>query len=480
MKTSLAKNALYKVILNVFNLLIPLLVGPYIAGLLDKELYGIYNRVYAEFQVFFILGAFGIYNFGVREISKVRHDRKKVESVFTSLFIIGIISNVAVTIFYILYFTNRSTGIDVYIYTTMIIQMASNIVYIEFVNEAVENYGFITKKTIIIRSIYFAAIFLFVKKPTDVIIYSIIVSLTVLLNNVVSFLYLKRDIKFNFSNIKVKQYIIPLVVSLILANVELLYSQLDKVLLGPFVNDIAVTEYTLPTTLVGMIGTIPLSLITVSIPRLSNYIGKGDKAAYISTLHNTTRIYMSILAPMVFGVLVLSKEIMWLYSKDVYTYIYPVLGLAAMARLIYGYDSIVSHLLMYVNGLEKELTIFLFVGGVINAGLNAFLIAVDAFSAGSALFTTMISSLCFVIMGTLYSERKLKIKCNFWGWETIRYFVVSLTFIPIAFLIKSFHMGYWFNIITIVIMCVSVYGVFLLFTKDPLIELTINRFIKRR
>ena len=137
MKTSLAKNALYKVILNVFNLLIPLLVGPYIAGLLDKELYGIYNRVYAEFQVFFILGAFGIYNFGVREISKVRHDRKKVESVFTSLFIIGIISNVAVTIFYILYFTNRSTGIDVYIYTTMIIQMASNIVYIEFVNEAV-------------------------------------------------------------------------------------------------------------------------------------------------------------------------------------------------------------------------------------------------------------------------------------------------------------------------------------------------------
>ena len=38
---SLGMNAVYKMILNVFNLLVPLLVGPYIAGLLDKELYGI-------------------------------------------------------------------------------------------------------------------------------------------------------------------------------------------------------------------------------------------------------------------------------------------------------------------------------------------------------------------------------------------------------------------------------------------------------
>ena len=53
-KSSLGKNAVYKVVLNLFNLLIPLFVGPYIAGLLDKNLYGIYNRVYAEFQIFFI------------------------------------------------------------------------------------------------------------------------------------------------------------------------------------------------------------------------------------------------------------------------------------------------------------------------------------------------------------------------------------------------------------------------------------------
>lgn len=143
---SLGMNAVYKTILNVFNLLVPLFVGPYIAGLLDKDLYGVYNRVYAEFQVFFILGAFGIYNYGVREISKIRSDKKKTREVFTSLFVIGVISNLLVTIFYCVYFSVRSTGIDKYVYLVMIIQMVSNVFYIEFVNEAVENYAFITKK----------------------------------------------------------------------------------------------------------------------------------------------------------------------------------------------------------------------------------------------------------------------------------------------------------------------------------------------
>ena len=39
-------------------------------------------------------------------------------------------------------------------------------------------------------------------------------------------------------------------------------------------------------------------------------IGKEEKEAYIETLHNTTRVYMAILAPMVFGIFVLAKEIM--------------------------------------------------------------------------------------------------------------------------------------------------------------------------
>ena len=54
MKKSLFKNTIYKSILSFVNIVVPLFVGPYVVRLLDVKLYGIYNTVYAEFQIFLI------------------------------------------------------------------------------------------------------------------------------------------------------------------------------------------------------------------------------------------------------------------------------------------------------------------------------------------------------------------------------------------------------------------------------------------
>ena len=478
-KASLGKNVIYKMILNVFNLLVPLFVGPYIAGLLNEDMYGIYNRVYAEFQVFLIIGAFGIYNYGVREISKVRHDKKRTQQVFTSLFVLGIVSNLIVTIFYVGYLFVRGNGIDQYVYLAMIIQMFANVFYIEFVNEAVENYAFITKKTIIVRILYFVAIFGYVRKPTDVVIYSVVVSATVFLNNFISFCYLKKQFKFSFENLKIKKHIMPLIISLLLVNVELLYTQLDKIMLSPFVSDIAVTEYTIPTTLVVMVASIPLSFISVAIPRLSSYVGKGDKESYKETLTDTIKTYMSIMLPMVFGIFVLSKEVMWLYTKDVYTYAYPVLALAALARIIYGYESIVLNLMMYVWGFEKKMTMFLLCGGLFNIVSNIALVCTKTFSAFTALFTNVIACFLVIVLCKRYFDKNVDVKVRFMPKTIVRYLVVSITFIPVSCVVKMLGFGYWFNIVVTMIVCVAIYGVFLVVTKDPLINF-VFKILKRK
>lgn len=476
MKSSLAKNAVYKVILNVFNLLVPLFVGPYVAGLLTPESYGVYNRVYAEFQVFFIVGAFGIYNYGVREISKVRNDKKKFGSIFTSLFVIGILSNLLVTIFYIGYILIRANGIDRYVYLVMIIQMISNVFYIEFVNEAVENYRFIAVKTILIRMAYLICIFAFVRKPTDVVIYSVVVSMTVLLNNLASYFYLKRQYKFDFANVKIMCHIMPLIVNLIFTNVELLYGQLDKILLGAFVNDIAVTEYTLPTTLAGMLSTIPLSLLSVAIPRLSKYVGENDTDSYINTLRKTCRTHMAILIPMSFGMMVLAKEIMWLYSKDVYTYVYPVLICAAFARIIFGYQYMMNYLVMYVNNMEKKLVIFLLFGGIVNCVLNFALILTGTFTVLSSLITTMIAVLVFIFTASRYTKKELGIKGVFITKEIIGYFVIAACFIPISIGVNLLNMGYIWNIVIEMTLCIGLYSLYMFYTKDPLVEIVLSKF----
>lgn len=475
---SLGQNAIYKGILNAFNLLVPLFVGPYIAGLLSPELYGIYNRVYAEFNVFFVIGSFGIYNYGIREISKVRQDPVKFSQIFSSLFVIGVIANCVVTVFYIIYFSVRSTGIDFYVYAVMIIQMASNVFYIEFINEATENYRFITIKTIIIRFLYFISIFAFVRRPTDVIIYSIVVSMTAFLNNFVSFTYIKRNVKFSFKSLQLKPHILPLIVTLLLANVEMLYGQLDKLLLSPFVSDIAVTEYTLPSTLVGMLCTLPLSLVTVAIPRLSYYIGNHDKDSYENTLHRTIHTYMAIVIPISIGILVLAKEIMWIYTKDVYTYVYPVLIVTALARIPFAYQSLISNLVMYINNCERQLTSFLLIFGLANVAFDFLLIWLQIFSPLTAMCTTAIAVALFDIITTRYANKHLHIHCNFFSRQIIGYFFISFLFIPISFIVHAFPIGTIGHIAFTIILCVCLYGAYLLYRRDPILDIIFKKLKK--
>ena len=151
---TLFKNTIYKAILNIVNILIPVIIGSYVVRLLDVDLYGIYNKVYSEFQVFLAIASFGIYNYGVKEVSKIRDDPKKMSKMFTNLFVIGVASNLIILIIYLAYALFASSGLTLKIYLIFVIQILSNIIYVEYVNEALENYKFISLKSIIVRIIY--------------------------------------------------------------------------------------------------------------------------------------------------------------------------------------------------------------------------------------------------------------------------------------------------------------------------------------
>ena len=479
MKKSMFKNTIYKSILSFVNIVIPLLVGPYIVRLLDVELYGIYNKVFANFQLFLTVASFGIYTFGVREISKIRDDKEKVASLLTNLFTISIISNVIVSIVYIIFALFTSTGITTAIYLLMLIQIVGNIFYIEYINEALENYKFITIKTLIVKILYLGSLFIFVKEPNDIIIYTIIINGTVFLNNIISFVYAKKKLKFNFKKLKIKKYIPALVTILIISNIDLLYSQLDRVMLGNFVSNVSVTCYYIPYYIVSTLAAIPYSIINVSIPRLSYLVENEGKKEYEKVLNKSATSLLFILIPMCMGVFVLSKEIVLLYSGDKYLSIIPVLMLASIARIITGIESTLIHLVMYPNNEEKKIMKYMFIAGMVNLVFNTGLAIINKLTPFTALLTTGISELFLILLLYKFVRKKLKIKYEIINKNTIVYGILSLCFIPISLIIRMFGFNIFVNIIIIISLCVGLYGGVLLLKKDENLTLILDKVFNK-
>ena len=467
---SLARNGIYKALLNIFNLVVPLLVGPYVTGLLNEELYGIYNRVYTEYSIFLALASFGIYNYGVREISRVRNDPAATNKLFTSLFLIGIVSNGAAMLVYVAYtFWRSNSQIEVYVYLVMLIQLFANIFYVEFANEAKENYRFIMVKTILVRLGYLISIFVFVRKPSDVVPYAVVISMTNFVNNILSYIKIRRDVHFDFGGLTIRKHLFPLVVSLVIVNVDVFYFQLDKIMLSPLVSDIAVS----------MVSAVPHALIYVAIPRVSALLGEGKRDEYERVLNDTTEKYLALVIPINFGFIVLAQEVMQLYTRDVYTYAWPVLVVAAISRIVLSYQAILNNLVMYVNSREKQQVAFLAVFGIVNLAMNFTLVTLGCFTVITSLATTTAAVALFVITCHTYAIKKLGVNCPLFSKRACGYLLASALFIPISLLIRLAGLNYWVNIAAIIIACVALYAAYMILTKDKLAYELLNATIFR-
>ena len=475
-KNTLFKNTIYKSMLSMVNIVVPLVIGPYIMRLLDVDLYGLYNRVFADFQMFLAFASFGVYTLGVREISKIRNDKEKVSKLFTNLFVISFLSNMLVLIIYLIFTLITSTGLAKVLYLVMSIQIIANVFYVEFVNEALENYKFITIKSIIVKIIYFLAILLAVRNPHDIVIYAVIVSLTNFLNNIISFIYAKHRISFDFSKIQIKKYIKPLIAVLVITNADLLYSQLDRVMLGRYVSGVSVTVYYTAYYLISTLSAIPYSIINVSIPRLSYLLKNEGKEIYEEKLNNSISSLIFIIVPMCLGVFVLSKEAIILYAGKKYLMAIVPLMIACITRIFISLESVMNNLVMYPNNREDRILKVSLTCGISNLIINYLLVLFKIFSPLTALATTGLVELTIFIIHYTYARKKMNIDVRVFSKKNMTYILLSLLFIPISLIIRSLKLNFYINIIVIVIICSLMYFIVLYIKKDNNLLFILDKF----
>lgn len=439
MDKSISRNIIFKFLLNIFNLVIPIVIGPYALRKLGPEIMGTVNFSQTIFEYFFIFAGFGVYQYGLREVSRVRNDKKKLSSVFTSLFVFTTITNILTTVVYLVFINNKYYGTETYIACLILtFNLLSNVFYIEWMNEALENFGFITIKTIVVKIIYVILLFATVKSSDNFKEYMMLLVLSTFLNNIISFIFIKRKIKFNFSKVKLSKHIKPMFLVVILSNVNILYTQLDRLMLGEFVSIVSVGYYTIAQNISNMINALLLTVITVTIPRLSHYVANENEEEYMSLLNKISKIYFLLVFPAAIGMFLLSREIILLYGGPEYISSIPMMMVFSLYIITVGYDTILSNQVMYIRRKEKQQVQIIFIGGLINLILNVLLLVLGIFNGTTAVITTLIANICIIVLENLYIRKVLKIKFNIFSIDKMKYLFISLIFIPITLIIRRF------------------------------------------
>ena len=232
-KKSIATNAIFNVLYKLLNALFPLITATYVSRVILPE--GVGKVAYAQNVVMYFtyIAALGLPTYGTREIAREKSSVRNRNRVFSELFTINFISTSLCVIAYII-LINAFGGFaeDKTLHYVAGIAIILNYINVDWVYQGFEEFKYISIRSMIVKTISVVAIFIFVRKKEDFVIYALIHCLAVAGNNLFNIIHLRKFVKLDFSDVILGKHFKPLLILLSSSIAIELYTLVDTTMLG--------------------------------------------------------------------------------------------------------------------------------------------------------------------------------------------------------------------------------------------------------
>ena len=266
-----------------------------------------------------------------------------------------------------------------------------------------------------------------------------------------------------------------------MANVNTLFTQLDKVFLGSFcINILYISYFSIPQSLIATINKLLQSILIVTIPRLSYTLNSGDKEKYEYIINKNNKVFFTLLIPIVFGTFVIADKIIILYAGYDYTASILTMRLFTIYLFTLGIEYILTNQVMYVNKKEKLLFLFISISGVINLIFKILLVKFGALNPNTAILTTIMSNIILLLLEYLYIIKYLNINYDIFNKDFVKTILVCSLFIPINIIVNSANLNMIVSVILIVVLCISIYSIYLFIFNKQIVREIINSIMKNK
>lgn len=369
------KNYLYNLIYQMLIIILPIITIPYVSRILGADGLGSYALTNTYAQYFVLIGMLGLSIYSSREIAYVRDDNEKLSRIFWEINFLRLITIGLSLILYIIVFgfIVNSSYKTVYIIQSLVI--LSSLVDISWLFIGLENFKKVVIRNTIVKIIGIVLIFSFVKNSSQVWIYALILGGTQFVGQLIMWFEIPKNICFILpkkeNSIRHLKYSIRLFIPQIAINV---YTMLDKVMLGALINESQVGMYDNSQKMINMLVTVVTTLATVTIPKMANLYRNKQYEEFNINVYKSFSFVSFIAFPMTFGLIGVCRSFVpWFYGNG-FQGIIPMLYIGSFLMITLGWSSILGNQVLISIKREKQFTIAVTIGAIINIIFNLMLI----------------------------------------------------------------------------------------------------------
>lgn len=472
---SFKTNFFFNFTLQIITYAIPLVTAPYLSRVLLPSGIGMNSYVYSIVSYFVLMVTFGFVSYGTKEVAAHKNNRVEYSKDFWNILFNKLLLFVGVAFFYLLLsFLSSDKYKNLFLIYFMLV--VGEVFNVTFFYQGIENYRFFSFLNILIRIVGTIGIFFFVKNVDDLFIYAFIFCGETLLVNLLAFffaLFYVNKPKFRFEGL-IHRY--KLALFYFLPSIALsLTAMIDKTMLGILSSDSDVGYYEEATKIINLVLGLINTFTPVLLSRMSNLFSLGDKIQIERKQIQTFEVYALLALPSFAGLCLIADEFIPLYFGNEFLPSIRILYILSFSILIRPIAYYLSASYYVPKNKAKNVTIFYFVGLLVNLIINYFLII--NFQGSGAAIASLISDVIVTMLFVVFAWRNYPVRKSIISmFKPIIASSVMTVFLCIwkYFIAPKIVMDNVYKLALLICIGVLAYGVMLLILKEPLIYNFLN------
>ena len=402
------KNFIYNIIYQLLILILPLITVPYVSRILGAEGVGTYSYTYSIAYYFVILSMLGINNYGNRTIAKNRDKKEILSKEFYGLYFFQLITSLSMFLIYILYLLFFCKQYKV-ISTIQAIYVLSSVFDINWFFFGVEKFKLTITRNAIVKILALVLTFLLVKSSQDLWKYTIIMAGSTLISNILLIPFLFKYVKYEKINKEdIVKHLKPCIILFLPVIAVSIYRIMDKIMLGILSTVKEVGYYENSEKIINVPLTIITALGTVMLPRVTNMLSNNKEDEVKKVLDKTMPFIMFLALPMVFGILIVSKDFSLIFLGSEFEKSGHLIQLLSITILFLSWGNVIRTQYLIPKERDREYIISAFLGAFINFIMN--LIFIPKYQSIGACIGTIMAEFIVMFYQTWKVRKELPIK----------------------------------------------------------------------
>ena len=474
-KKSLKLNFIMNAILTMSSFLFPLISFPYVSRILGPEGTGRVDFATSLIAYFLMFAQLGIPTYGVRACAKVRDDQRLLTKIAQELLIINLVMSVlAYAVLALgLIFVPRLRK-DRLLYILVSLTILFNTIGMEWLYKALEQYTYITVRSIAFKLVSLGAMFALINSRDDYVIYGGITILASSASYLMNFFHARKYISLRpVGGYEFKPHLKAVMVFFAMACATTVYTNMDKVMLGIMGTDVDVGYYGAASRIKSILVSVVTSLGTVLLPRASYYVQQGKMEEFRKISRKALNFVVLAATPLTLYFIFFARQGILLLSGSEYLGAVTPMQLIMPTLLFIGLTNILGIQILVPTGREKTVLYSVIVGAVTDVICN--LLLIPRYMAMGAALSNMIAEAAVLVFQTIALCREVGS-----AFRSISYWKIILGLAAgsaASLWVISLGLGSFLALALSACLFFGAYGLVLLVTKEPLVREVCGQFI---